>query len=344
MMQERAIVLRHIGWSRLLGSASGLLIGLALVLLAAAPLASAQAIVEFTVPGAGSQPTGITTGPDGNLWFTEFGSSEIGRITPAGLVEEFVLPAGRGPDSIVSGPDGLLWFTERSGDRIGRINPNAGNHAAIQASIVEFTVPGAGSQPTGITTGSDGNLWFTEFGSSEIGRITTDRDGYIQPYPNAHHYADVHPRGHQLRPHRRYPGLRDLAAELRARELRERGGPQPRLSGGHPGLWDLAPALRGGRARRPSNGWRAVDRDGRRTRGHAGPRPTTRRSAHGAEQDRPASGRPWWSRAGDPLAGRAPRSRRARRPASAPAVRARVARPAAPLLHHGGTERLRQEN
>ena len=37
-------------------------------------------------------PVGIAAGPDGNLWFTEFGGnsgSNIGRITPAGVVTEF---------------------------------------------------------------------------------------------------------------------------------------------------------------------------------------------------------------------------------------------------------------
>ena len=41
----------------------------------------------------GSPPTracnGITAGPDGNLWFTEFALDRIGRITPAGVVTEF---------------------------------------------------------------------------------------------------------------------------------------------------------------------------------------------------------------------------------------------------------------
>ena len=40
---------------------------------------------------------GITTGPDGNLWFTEFGAGKIGRITPSGSITEFPIPtAGSG--------------------------------------------------------------------------------------------------------------------------------------------------------------------------------------------------------------------------------------------------------
>src|SRR5512135_2025924 len=49
-------------------------------------------VTEFSLPTPNSRPYGITTGPDGNLWFTEFGSDKIGRITPSGAVSEFALP------------------------------------------------------------------------------------------------------------------------------------------------------------------------------------------------------------------------------------------------------------
>jgi streptogramin lyase len=29
-----------------------------------------------------SDPVGITTGPDGNLWFTEYNNGKIGKIVP----------------------------------------------------------------------------------------------------------------------------------------------------------------------------------------------------------------------------------------------------------------------
>src|SRR5579859_1789397 len=72
---------------------------------------------------AGSDPMGITLGPDGNLWFTEFGMDKIGRINPTtGEVNQFNLTAGSGPRSITSGPDGNLWFTESNGSGIGQMN------------------------------------------------------------------------------------------------------------------------------------------------------------------------------------------------------------------------------
>ena len=37
------------------------------------------------------EPAGITTGPDGALWFTEY-SGKMGRITTTGQVRYFPLP------------------------------------------------------------------------------------------------------------------------------------------------------------------------------------------------------------------------------------------------------------
>ena len=38
-------------------------------------------ITEYSMPTANSSAFGITSGPDGALWFTEQGSNQIGRIT-----------------------------------------------------------------------------------------------------------------------------------------------------------------------------------------------------------------------------------------------------------------------
>jgi virginiamycin B lyase len=56
-----------------------LLIGV-LTLTAPSALALSGKIREFAVPTAGSLPIGITAGPDGNLWFTEFAGNQIGQL------------------------------------------------------------------------------------------------------------------------------------------------------------------------------------------------------------------------------------------------------------------------
>ena len=123
-------------------------------------------ITKFPIPAASSL-RGITAGPDGNLWFTEQGGNQIGRISPSGTITEFQVPTPRsGLGGITTGPDGNLWFTEgtaRSSDKIGRISPNG--------TITEFPLPPIGG-PEEITAGPDGNLWFTNITGNEVGRYT----------------------------------------------------------------------------------------------------------------------------------------------------------------------------
>lgn len=83
----------------------------------------AGALTVFSFPGgAGHSSIGIASGPDGNLWFTDFGANQVGRVTTAGAIVEFDLPtASAFPDGITAGPDGNMWFTEFTAGEIGRI-------------------------------------------------------------------------------------------------------------------------------------------------------------------------------------------------------------------------------
>src|SRR5262249_19243621 len=121
-----------------------------------------SSVTEFgLLPASG--PYELTTGPDGNVWFTENTSNKIGRITTSGTVTEFSIPTSNsGPQSITTGPDGALWFTENASNKIGRITTGG--------SFTEFSLA-SGSHPLGIATGSNGNLWFTEYGTNKIGEI-----------------------------------------------------------------------------------------------------------------------------------------------------------------------------
>jgi virginiamycin B lyase len=127
-------------------------------------------INEFPIPTAMSSPDAITTGSDGNLWFTQGdvsqATSQIGQINPTThAIAEFPVPTATSvPAGIAAGPDGNLWFTESKGNNIGQINPTT--HA-----IAEFPIPTANSEPAGIAAGSDGNLWFTEISANKIGEI-----------------------------------------------------------------------------------------------------------------------------------------------------------------------------
>jgi streptogramin lyase len=134
----------------------------------AAPLGT---ITEFSAGlNPGSAPRSIVAGADGNLWFTDDGSTRaIGRITPSGAINEFTagLNPGSLPTSIVAGPGGSLWFADDgSTEAIGRITPSG--------AINEFnTGLQSGGHVLSPVQGPDGNLWFIDSAGHEaIGRIT----------------------------------------------------------------------------------------------------------------------------------------------------------------------------
>src|SRR5215208_2021409 len=79
--------------SPLLHSCIVLFITLAGTLLvrAAHPVSALNPISEFTLPTPERFPLGITTGSDDNLWFVEYASGIVGRMTPAGILTEFPL-------------------------------------------------------------------------------------------------------------------------------------------------------------------------------------------------------------------------------------------------------------
>lgn len=172
--------------------------------------AQAQQITLFSLP-SGSQPSGITLGPDRALWITERLGNRIARLSSAGELTEFPIPTlNSGPTGIVLGSDGNLWFIEATAARIGRLSPTGqfaefslamggGDIDAITSgpdgqvwvtvqrgfvtslakinpagTVTEYVLPRS-STATGITGGPDGNIWYTRATTQEssIGRITT---------------------------------------------------------------------------------------------------------------------------------------------------------------------------
>jgi streptogramin lyase len=138
------------------------------------------AITEFPVP-SGNSPFGVTSGPDGNIWFTEK-AGQIGMMNPTThAISEFPIPTSSGtPTGIAAGPDGNLWFTESTGNQIGMINP-------ITHNVTEFPIR-ANANPSSIVAGPDGNLWFTETGVNRVGYINPTTDAvtdFVVPTSNS---------------------------------------------------------------------------------------------------------------------------------------------------------------
>ncbi len=168
-----------------------------LLLVAPAPaLAPPGGIDQFPLSSMEDYPAGgLTTGSDGNVWFTE-GSSiggKIGLVTPEGKVLEYTIPTQAPattekpehsyPGAIARALSGALWFIDvgtssEGGQFIGKVTLKAGEGPTIK----EFPILKE-NYLNQIAAGPDGNMWFTEGSSSggRIGRIT--QTGEVTLYP-----------------------------------------------------------------------------------------------------------------------------------------------------------------
>ena len=136
---------------------------------------------EISIDSAVGLPDALTTGRDGEVWYTDDGG-HICRITSTDDFGCYAIhPSTKDiwMRGIAMGSDGALWFTE----------DNLASIADTQNAIGRLTTTGKYSQwllppdsgPTRIAAGPDGALWFTERGGQRIGRITTS--GVITQFP-----------------------------------------------------------------------------------------------------------------------------------------------------------------
>jgi virginiamycin B lyase len=138
---------------------------------------TAGQVLTKDLASAIANPTHITAGPEGALWFTEGVTKAIGRIpaaVPLAVPDESRLTS-EAPNAIAAGSDGNLWFTEYSVSMIGRMTP-----AGV---ATYFPLPPGLENPEGITAGPDGALWYTTLNPSAIVRIATDGSQRTFPVP-----------------------------------------------------------------------------------------------------------------------------------------------------------------
>ncbi len=189
--------------------------GVLLAFCAGAASAQSGAYSDLTLLSSPVVGEGITSGPDGNLWFVSYNAdgegAAVGKLTTYGRVTLYPIP-GYGGEGIAAGSDGALWFTERDANVIGRVTTQGATSAypvltgsspyaitagpdgalwftlsgaigtiTVTGAITVYQLPDPGSLPDAITAGPDGALWFTDSNINAIGRVTTT--GVITEYP-----------------------------------------------------------------------------------------------------------------------------------------------------------------
>lgn len=129
----------------------------------------------------------LEPGPEGNVWFTDYGVGAVGRIDSTGQISEFTAEylgpdpwlrsePGRTLQHLVAGPDGNVWFNLSGGwSGIGKVSQSGDITVFLdgQAGL------GGDSNPQELAAGSSGELWFvsnTGVNTQSIGRIVPGDD------------------------------------------------------------------------------------------------------------------------------------------------------------------------
>jgi virginiamycin B lyase len=146
----------------------------------------APAVTNANLANAGAQPAAIAAGPDGALWFCEYASGKVGRITTAmSVTGEY--GAFAHPQSIASA-GGALWIVENGG---------AGNvdRIATDGSVSVYPLA-TNTYPNGISAGRGNVLWFGSNEFDYVGTISTSGAyGATHALPKANGYPDHSVRG-----------------------------------------------------------------------------------------------------------------------------------------------------
>ena len=135
------------------------------VVVPAVAASAAPVVTEYPISTAGAMPEDLTVAPDGNLWFTDQGTTPaIGKATTAGALTEFGAGQGYFPFAVAAGEDSL-WFTSDGSD------PGVGE--ITSAGQITMYPTGGGSAPTHLVYGPDSSVWFTDPADHSLGSVTT---------------------------------------------------------------------------------------------------------------------------------------------------------------------------
>ena len=145
---------------------------------------------EFVLAGnggtAGNNPIDITSGPDGNLWFTEQGAAPGIAMMQLGVAKftEHPIPGSR-PTFITRGPVfDTVVFSDPGSDKMGAFD-------LATSTVTETQIPTANANPMGLVVlSTDANdVFFAEHDASKIGvwnaRSNTMTAEYSTPTANA---------------------------------------------------------------------------------------------------------------------------------------------------------------
>ena len=117
----------------------------------------------------------------GNVWFTNPGTGQIGKVDPKTLkVTEWTPPTPNTYERRIEvDSDGTAWFGEYQAGKIGHFDPKT-------ETFKEYELPGgADAFPYAIGIGTDHSIWYSSYYLDVIGRLDP-KTGKVTEYPFPH--------------------------------------------------------------------------------------------------------------------------------------------------------------
>jgi virginiamycin B lyase len=133
----------------------------------------ADGVVEvFDAPG-GRGPYGITTTPDGEIWYASLAGSHIARIdrTTREAIRVDPPTPGQGARRIWSDSGGRLWVAEWDAGQLGMHDPATGDWQ-------EWRLPGDRPMAYAVFVDDEDVVWLTDFGANAIVRFDSATEAF----------------------------------------------------------------------------------------------------------------------------------------------------------------------
>lgn len=123
---------------------------------------------------------GLEPDKDGNIWFTNPGTGQIGKVDAKTLkISQWTPPSKDGYERRIElDSSGVVWFGEFENGKIGRFDPQT-------QTFKEYTLPGPDPTPYALGIDADGYIWYDSHRMDVIGRFDP-KTGNVIEYPFPH--------------------------------------------------------------------------------------------------------------------------------------------------------------
>jgi virginiamycin B lyase len=124
---------------------------------------------------------GLEPDKDGNIWFTNPGTGQIGKVDWKTLkIKQWTVPTKDGYERRLElDANGVVWFGEYQNGKIGRFDPKT-------ETFKEYDLPGGKDVfPYAVGIDTDGYVWYSSYYKDVLGRLDP-KTGKITEYPFPH--------------------------------------------------------------------------------------------------------------------------------------------------------------